>query len=83
MLQKNKLRNPLTFHANADSGAKWEKSNAKYLTIYFSFFLFRDLFHTFRDKYVERMELSIANEGRYFEKALTKKTDWELDDNDE
>ncbi len=56
MPRKNKPRNPLSFHVNADSGGKsekrdvkCEKSGAKYPAIHF-FFAFHAHFHEFRDK---------------------------------
>ncbi len=58
MPRKKELRNPLTFHANADpgvkcevkKGAKREKRNTIYLAIHLSFFAFRKRFRIFRNK---------------------------------
>ncbi len=38
---------------------------------------------TTKVKWAERMELCVANEGQYFEKAWLKKTDCEYEDSDE
>ncbi len=65
---KNKLRNPLTFHMNANPGAKCkkrknrmkhEKSDAKYPAVDFLFFAFRDRFCVFCDKCIASLRIFI------------------------
>ncbi len=63
MTQKNKLQNPLTFRVNVDPGAKCEKSEAKYATIHFSFFAFRECFRTLREKCIADLSEIILNKN--------------------
>ncbi len=62
------LKNSLTFRANANPdkckkrGTKHEKSDAKYLAIYFLFFAFRECFHIFQDECIASLTI-------FFEKS--------------
>ncbi len=51
--------------------------------IFFNIFPQAKFEKTIKVKWAERMELCIVNEGRYFEKAWSKKTDCESEVNDE